>query len=578
MRPARFRLWLSIIPLVLGSVMLCGAAPPSGDHAPVEWLRMNARPCATCEPGGDDRDLEPLRAIVGDARIVALGEVSSGTHEFFQIKRRMVKYLATHMGFTVFAIEENMPDAYRLNQYVLTGRGDPKALFAGISRRRNVQEFLDFVEWMREFNQSGRGRLQFVGIDMRSPTDSAAAVVTRFVAHAEPAYLDSVTHAYRLVAGAPRQENQRGTAPASFPVSLAAGHKIRFSISIRTESVHDGTAGFWCRADGGGHRILEDLGEHPITGTTPWTRYTLTADIPAGATRMIIGCGLSGGGTAWFDSLAADIDGKPFTGTDDLDLSMERGERPAGFDISGLKGSPYAIELDSTTVLAGKRSLRIRRVGPDAPPVTATWPEAASAAARVLKHLEDGRARPASTSAPADVDLAIVNARAIAQDSDVRSSPPGRREDLMAENIARTLDQAPPGSRMFLWEQNLRLARHSSLGERLATRYGREFIVFGFAFHEGSYNPVAQGEPPGAKVAKSSSPGSLEWACHSTGIPRFILDLRSAAADPSASAWLAQPLPMRNIVFYAVPDTIAVGQYYDALVYVDHTTPTVSLP
>ena len=35
---------------------------------------------------------------------------------------------------------------------------------------------------------------------------------------------------------------------------------------------------------------------------------------------------------------------------------------------------------------------------------------------------------------------------------------------------------------------------------------------------------------------------------------------------------------MRNIVFYAVPDTIAVGQYYDALVYVDHTTPTVSLP
>ena len=71
--------------------------------------------------------------------------------------------------------------------------------------------------------------------------------------------------------------------------------------------------------------------------------------------------------------------------------------------------------------------------------------------------------------------------------------------------------------------------------------------------------------------------GPLEWACHSTGIPQFILDLRSAVGDPGASAWLAQPLPMRNVAFYDT-GAIPVAKYYEALVYFDHTTPSTRLP
>ena len=280
---------------------------------------------------------------------------------------------------------------------------------------------------------------------------------------------------------------------------------------------------------------------------------------------------------AWFDSVTVEIDGKPYAGNETLDLTMERTDGPVGFDISQAKRGLYAIDLDSTTVLAGKRSLRIRRVAPDAPPATATWPEASAAATRALEHLEAGRGRLASSSAPSDVDWAILNARTIAQISNVNAGPMGRREDLMAQNIAGILDRAPPGSKMVLWGDNLRLARAVSLGTRLASRYGHELVVFGFAFHEGSYSTRARGASSGAEVAKPSSPGSLEWACHSTGIPRFILDLRNAAADPEASAWLAQPLPMRNVAFYDT-GAIAVGQYYDALIYFDHTTPSAPLP
>jgi erythromycin esterase-like protein len=565
----------STIGLAAVVLLICGATLPATDRPPIEWLRKNARPFATCEPGGTDRDLTSLRAIVGDARIVSLGEASSGTHEFFQMKRRIVEYLATHMGFTLFAIEEAMPAADRVNQYVLTGQGDLKTVFAGTAWYRRTQELQDFVEWMRKFNQSGRGRLQFLGFDMLARTDSAAAVVTRFVARAEPAYLDSVTHAYRLVAGAPRQESRQASARGLFPASVAAGHRLRFSGWIRTENVHDGSAGLWLRGDATRKGVVS--GSTPdLRGTTAWKPYDFTLDVPDSVSNVVLGCTLEGSGTAWFDSLAVEIDGKPYPGNETLDLTMERTDRPVGMDISVVRGGPYAIDLDSTIVLAGKRSLRIRRVAPDVSPATATWPEASAATTRVLENLEAGRSRLISFTDPTDVDWAILNARTIAQVSNVNASPTGKREDLMTQNIAGILDGAPPGSKMIIWGDNLRLARSVSLGARLASRYGRELIVFGFAFHEGSYSALARGAP-GVEVAKPSTPGSLEWACHSIGVPQFILDLRSARGDPGASAWLSQPLPMRNVAFYET-GAIPVAQYYDALVYFDHSTPSKPLP
>jgi erythromycin esterase-like protein len=577
MRSTRQRLGRSTIGLVLLALLACGAAPPTADQPPIEWLRRSARPFVTCEPGGTDRDLVPLRGIVGDARIVALGEVSSGTHEFFQMKHRIVEYLAAHMGFTLFAIEANMPEAYRVNEYILTGRGDSKALVAGISQWGNTREFLDVIEWMREFNRSGRGRLQFIGFDMQSPTDSAAAVVTSFVARVEPTYLDSVKSAYRLVATAPRPGDRQGGAPAAFPASVAAGHKVRLSGWIRTADVHYGAAGLWWRADAGAQRgTVAAAGTRDSCGTTPWTPYNITVDVPANTTSIVFGCILQGGGTAWFDSLAIEIDGKPVASTDDLDLTMERTDGPVGFSTRQGAGSSYVVDLDSTTALAGKRSLRVRRVVPDTTPTGATWQGASAAAAHVLEHLEAGRSRFVSSLAPADLDWAILNARTISQMSEVYAGT-RKRVPIMAENVASILDHAP-GSKVVLWADNLRLAREVSLGAHLANRYGREMVIFGFAFHEGRYSALVEGDRPGANDAKPSAPGSLEWACHSTGIPRFTLDLRSAAGDAGASAWLARPLPMRSFAFRAIPDTIAVAKYFDALIFFDHTTPSTRLP
>ena len=125
------------------------------------WIRTNAVPLKTVEARHGFDDMEPLRRIIGDARIVSLGEATHGTREFFQLKHRMLEFLATRMGFTIFSIEANMPEAYRLNDYVLNGTGDPAQLLRGMYFWTwNTEEVLDMIRWMREFNASGKGRVR----------------------------------------------------------------------------------------------------------------------------------------------------------------------------------------------------------------------------------------------------------------------------------------------------------------------------------------------------------------------------------------------------------------------------------
>lgn len=168
-------------------------------EAAVAWLRKHAIPFSTPEAGHGFADLQPLKKLIGNARIVSLGEGTHGTREFFQMKHRLTEFLASEMGFTLFAIEANMPEAYRVNDYVLTGKGDPKELLKGMYFWTwNTQEVLDMILWMRAFNQSGKGRIQFLGFDMQGATVSAQ-IVRDFATKAEPDWAASLAGAFAEV-------------------------------------------------------------------------------------------------------------------------------------------------------------------------------------------------------------------------------------------------------------------------------------------------------------------------------------------------------------------------------------------
>ena len=130
-------------------------ALPLGERAVLEALRREAHPLT-----GDRRDYDALLALIGDARIVLLGEASHGTHEFYRERARITKRLIAEHGFTAVAIEGDWPDAYRVNRYVQGARDDPDAEEAlGGFRRfptwmwRNA-DVLDFVGWLRAHNDA----------------------------------------------------------------------------------------------------------------------------------------------------------------------------------------------------------------------------------------------------------------------------------------------------------------------------------------------------------------------------------------------------------------------------------------
>jgi erythromycin esterase-like protein len=136
----------------------------------VRDLKCYAVRLASFEPGKELGDLAAFGRAVGDARIVALGEASHGTREFFQMKHRLLEYLVREKGFTVLAIEANWPESLAVDRYIKSGEGDPKAAIKEMYFWTwGTQEVLDLIEWMRAFNKAPGDHpiLTFTSFDMQ---------------------------------------------------------------------------------------------------------------------------------------------------------------------------------------------------------------------------------------------------------------------------------------------------------------------------------------------------------------------------------------------------------------------------
>jgi erythromycin esterase len=135
----------------------------------MQKLEKIAHPIRSVKADGDDKDLEFFRSVVVDATLVGLGEVTHGISEIFQMKHRLIEFLVKKMDFTIFSIEASMADAYRINDYVLHGIGDPRALLKGLNMFVwDNQDFFDLVEWMRAYNKTSSKKIQFTGFDSQA--------------------------------------------------------------------------------------------------------------------------------------------------------------------------------------------------------------------------------------------------------------------------------------------------------------------------------------------------------------------------------------------------------------------------
>jgi erythromycin esterase-like protein len=134
-------------------------------------------------------DFDPLLEIIGDARLVLIGEASHGTHEFYDMRARITQRLIEEKGFNAVAVEADWPDAYRVNDYV-RGRGNDTSADMALEGFKRFPTWmwrnrvvLDFVRWLRMYNSSQSHQAGFYGLDLYNLSASIDAVI---------AYLDKV--------------------------------------------------------------------------------------------------------------------------------------------------------------------------------------------------------------------------------------------------------------------------------------------------------------------------------------------------------------------------------------------------
>ncbi|MGR6965439.1 erythromycin esterase family protein [Geodermatophilus sp. URMC 61] len=156
-------------------------------------------------PLRDPTDLDPVLERVGDAHVVAIGEASHGTHEYYAWRAALTRRLVTERGFRFVAVEGDWPDCYRVNRSVKLRPGadvDPRDALDAFSRWPTWMwandDVVGFCRWLRDVNAElpEDERVGFYGLDVYSLWDSMQELVGWLREH-EPEHVETALRALR---------------------------------------------------------------------------------------------------------------------------------------------------------------------------------------------------------------------------------------------------------------------------------------------------------------------------------------------------------------------------------------------
>lgn len=192
-------------------VVLAGAGcqpdpKPASDRkqtAVVHALEQGAHPLRSTEPGGSTTDLRALGAMIGDTKVVGLGEATHGSHEFFAMKQRVFRYLVEEKGFTTFALEMSWSAGLTIDAYLQNGKGDARMIAAQALAASpwEREEFADLIGWMRAYNRSHPARkVHFMGDDLSVPK-AGAPLFDRVISYVRKTRPEAVPRLNELYTG-----------------------------------------------------------------------------------------------------------------------------------------------------------------------------------------------------------------------------------------------------------------------------------------------------------------------------------------------------------------------------------------
>lgn len=115
------------------------------------------------------RTVQLFKDYLEDVELVGMGEATHGTHEFFESRTQMFKYLVRHHGFSLFFLEADYANCLRVNRYI---QGEDDEIYEVVKHLDLwpwvTKEMVDLIEWMKVYNKAHSvKKIQFIGVDVQ---------------------------------------------------------------------------------------------------------------------------------------------------------------------------------------------------------------------------------------------------------------------------------------------------------------------------------------------------------------------------------------------------------------------------
>ncbi len=110
--------------------------------------------------------------IIGNQKIVALGEDVHTSEGFYQVKAQLIKYLISKKGYRGILFEDTRFSGAAINDYLTSGSNDAYSVIQKLYPVWHSQSILEMIEWVRQYNiENPKDMVVFFGIDIQQTNE-----------------------------------------------------------------------------------------------------------------------------------------------------------------------------------------------------------------------------------------------------------------------------------------------------------------------------------------------------------------------------------------------------------------------